>query len=112
MSKLPICERVSLKSFIKGLRAYRLNQQRPSNIDGLENFKVETQVLVDQQEQTLQLKVIKEESLELNYETAHTRLAKEELQEHDHQQSNLNIVKEEKDSRVDIQGHLKKGCNR
>jgi hypothetical protein len=50
----------------------------------------------------LQLKVIKEESLELNYETAHTRLAKEELQEHDHQQSNLNIVKEEKDSRVDI----------
>jgi hypothetical protein len=39
MSKLPICERVSIKSFIKVLRAYGLDQQRPSNIEGLKNFK-------------------------------------------------------------------------
>jgi hypothetical protein len=48
------------------LKAYGLDQQRPSNIEGLKNSKVETQVLVDRQEQMLQLKVAKEKSLELD----------------------------------------------
>jgi hypothetical protein len=64
MSKLPICEKVNLKSFIEVLKAYGLDQQRPSNIEGLKNSKVETQVLVDQQKQMLQLKVAKKKSLD------------------------------------------------
>jgi hypothetical protein len=85
MIEFPICEKASLKSFIKVLRTYGLNQQRPSNIEGLDNSRWKTWVLVDQQEQTLQLRISKEEPLELDHEVAHTKLAKEELQEHDHQ---------------------------
>jgi hypothetical protein len=39
MSKLPICEKVNFKSFIKVLKAYGLDQQRPSNIEGFKNSK-------------------------------------------------------------------------
>jgi UDP-3-O-acyl-N-acetylglucosamine deacetylase len=84
MLELPICEKTSLKSFIKVLRTYGLDQQRPSNIKRLKNSRLKTQVLVDQQEQTLELRITKEEPLELDHEVAHTRLTKEERQVHDH----------------------------
>jgi hypothetical protein len=54
MLKLPICERTNLKSFIKVLRAYGLDQQRSNNIEGLvESTRLKTQVLANQQKQTL-----------------------------------------------------------
>jgi hypothetical protein len=37
MSKLPSCERNIFKSFINILKAYRLDQQRSSNIEKVEN---------------------------------------------------------------------------
>jgi hypothetical protein len=61
MVKLLICEKRSFKSFIKVLKAYGLHQQRPSNTKGLQNSRLKTQVLVVQQEQTLQLTIVKEE---------------------------------------------------
>jgi len=61
MLELLICEKTSFQSFIKVLKAYGLHQQRPSNTKGLNNSRLETQVLVDQQEQTLQLTIVKEE---------------------------------------------------
>ncbi len=48
MLKLLICERTNFKSFIKVFKAYGLDQQRPNNIKGLKNSRLETQVLVDQ----------------------------------------------------------------
>ncbi len=85
MWKLPICERTNLKSFIKVLKTYGLNQKMPTNKKGVTNSRLETQVLVYQREQTLQLTIAKKEVLQLDQETAHTRLTKEEVQEHDHQ---------------------------
>ncbi len=108
MSKLLICER---KSFIKILKAYGLNQYKPNNIKRIKSSTSKTQVLVNQQKQTLQLKVTKEEYQELNQETTHIRLAKEKLQELDHQQSNASVVKKQKenqDSRVNAREHLRK----
>ncbi len=66
------------------MKAYGLDQQRPSNI-GIESSKLETQVLAYQYEQTLQLIIVKEEPQELDQEIAHTKLAKKELQKFDHQ---------------------------
>jgi hypothetical protein len=48
----------------------------------------------------LELRVVKENTQELDYETTHTKLAKEELQELDHQQSNPNIIKEERETKI------------
>jgi hypothetical protein len=50
MSKLPNCERNSLKSFINILKAYGLDQQREKNIGVIESFKLETKVLAYQLE--------------------------------------------------------------
>jgi hypothetical protein len=61
MLQLLICEKTNFKPFIKVLKAYGLHQQRPSNTKGLKNSRLETQVLVDQQEQTLQLTIVKKE---------------------------------------------------
>jgi hypothetical protein len=44
------------------LKAYGLDQYKSNNIERIESFKSKTQVLANQQEQTLQLKVAKEES--------------------------------------------------
>jgi len=43
------------------VKAYGLHQHRPNNTKGLNNSRLKTQVLVDQQEQTLQLTIVKEE---------------------------------------------------
>jgi hypothetical protein len=61
MSKLPNCERDSLKSFISILRAYGLDQQKESNIGVVENSKSKTKVLTYQPKQGARLRVAKEE---------------------------------------------------
>jgi len=49
MSKLPICERTNLKSFINVLRAYGLDQHKSNNIEGLiKSSRLKTQVLANQ----------------------------------------------------------------
>jgi len=61
MLKLLICEKMNFKSFIKVLNAYGIHQQRPINTKGLKNSRLKKKILVDQQEQNLQLTIIKEE---------------------------------------------------
>jgi hypothetical protein len=61
MLEFPNCERDSLKSFINILRAYRLNQQRESNIGVIKSFRLETKNLAYQPEQGGHFKVAKKE---------------------------------------------------
>jgi hypothetical protein len=96
MSKLPSCERNSFKSFINILRAYKLDQQRSSNIERVENCRSKTQVVViGQKEQKGHLRVAKEEPQKVDQHNPNTKLTKEELQELEHQRSNPNVIKEE-----------------
>jgi hypothetical protein len=61
ISKLPNCERNSLKSFINILKAYELNQQRESNIKVVKSFKLETKALAYHPKQGGHLRIAKEE---------------------------------------------------
>jgi hypothetical protein len=60
MSKLPNCEKDSLKSFINILRAYGLDQQRESNIGVVKNSRSEIKILAYQPKQGGHLEVNKE----------------------------------------------------
>jgi hypothetical protein len=82
MSKLPNCEKDSLKSFINILRAYGLDQQRESNIGVVENSRSKAKVLSYQLEQGGHLRIAKEElqELEVNQQILHSRITIEDLQ--------------------------------
>jgi len=111
MSKLPSCEKDNLKSFTNILKAYGLDQQRPSNIGVVKSCRLKTQVLTYQQEYKRHLKVSKEEPHEIDQQNPNTRLAKEELQKLEHQTLDPNVIKDEienQDSRVNIEGQLGK----
>jgi hypothetical protein len=61
MSKLPNCEKYSLKYFINILKAYGLDQQRESNRGVVETSRLETKVLTYQPEQGGHFRIAKEE---------------------------------------------------
>jgi hypothetical protein len=65
MSKLPNCEKYSLKSFINILKAYGLDQQKESNIRVIKSFRLKTKVLACQPKQGRHLRVAKEKLQEL-----------------------------------------------
>jgi hypothetical protein len=48
MSKLPNCEKDSLKPFINILRAYELDQQRENNVGVVKSFKSKIEILTYQ----------------------------------------------------------------
>ncbi len=61
MSKLPNCERDSLKSFINILRAYELDHLKESNIRVVKSFRSKIKIILYQLEQGKNFKIIKEE---------------------------------------------------
>jgi hypothetical protein len=75
MSKLPNCEKDSLKPFINILRAYELDQQRENNIGVVKSFRLKIEILAYQLDQG-----------------GHLRIAKEELQKLEVDQHNLNSI--------------------
>jgi hypothetical protein len=61
MSKLPNCERDSLKSFINILKAYGLDRQRENNIGIVKSSRSKTKIVAYQPEQGGHLIIAKEE---------------------------------------------------
>jgi hypothetical protein len=113
MSKLPNCERDSLKSFIHILRAYGLDYQRESNIGVVENSRSKIEILAYQSKQGGHFRVAKEElqKLKVDQHNLNSRVAIEDLQQLEHQGSNLSAIKEEigtRDSYMDVEGQLRK----
>jgi hypothetical protein len=112
MSKLPNCERDSLKKFINILKAYGLNQQRKNNIGVVESSKSKIEVLAYQPKQGGHLKVAKKElqKLEVGLQNLNSRIVKKDLQL-EHQGLDPNVIKEEigtQDLEVDVEGQLEK----
>jgi hypothetical protein len=82
MSKLPNCEKDSLKSFINILRSYGLDQQRVSNIVVAKNVRSETQVLTYHLEQGGHFTIAKEElqALKVDQQNLDITITKEDLE--------------------------------
>jgi hypothetical protein len=82
MSKLPNCEKDSLKSFINILKAYGLDQQRKS-------FRLQIKVLTYQPKQGGHLRVAKRElqELEVDMQNLNSIVVKKDLQQLEHQGS-------------------------
>ncbi len=97
MSKLPNCEKDSLKPFINILRAYELDQQRENNIGVVKSFRLKIEILAYQLDQGGHLRIAKEElqKLEVDQHNLNSIVAIKDLQQLEHQGSNLNVIKEQ-----------------
>jgi hypothetical protein len=97
MLEFPNSEKNSLKSFIKILKAYGLDQQRESNIGVVESSRSKTEVITYQLEQGGHLRITKKklQELKVDQHNLNNRIAIEDLEQLQHQGSNLSVIKEE-----------------
>ncbi len=109
MSKLPNCEKDSLKPFINILRAYELDQQRENKVGVVKSFKSKIEILTYQPQQGGHLRITKEElqKLEVDQHNLNNIVAIEKLQQFEHQGLDPNAIKKQirtQDSNMDVEG--------